>query len=144
MMDLVRVTNPFEMFANEKIIRSLFQQYFEKKYIDHDETEEEAWQRAVTKVISPDYYFYLIRGDNEFVGFCIGYPWKFPYSVVFWIEKLHIPGRGLEFAETLKLVNQVLGIDEFWGETPDRVFNMYERKLKKSIVTRIKVTRVKL
>ena len=143
-MELVRLTNPFELFASEKIIRELFAQYYSSQYVEHNENADEAFQRGVQKCMFPDYFFYLIRNDDKFIGFLIGYLLRMPFFTVLYVEKLHAKNKGMHLAQVLVPVRQALGIDEFWGEVPPRVLKAYQKRLPEGSVKTITMVKIRL
>lgn len=149
-MEFVRLTNPLELFACEKQIRPLFEKYYERAsgYLENLEPAEIIWQKVVTTLNSfhlyPNYYFYLLREDTEFVGFVIGNLVRIPELSIFFMGDYYIPKKGKLFAQYMKLVQQILGADEIWGQAPENIFRVYRKILKDSFVKKFPLVRIKL
>ena len=145
-MELVRLTTPVELFACEKQVYPLFEKYYEKAkhYIENLETPDIAWKNCVNKSPFPDYYFYLLREENKFIGFYIGYLLRMPYHTVLFTSDYYIPNKGVLFSKVLKTVMTVLGADEIWGEAPDNTLRLYRKVLKGSTVKTMKMVRIVL
>ncbi len=153
-MELCRITKPEELFANEKVIRDLFKKYIEKiksyknKKGENDfseiSNEEDFWKNVVLRIKFHDYYFYLIRNDDRWVGFFNGSLLRMQYFTFMITHDIYVPGKGKYFAGILKYVGQALGVDEFWGEAPPRIYRAYRRglpeakiKLKQMVMVRL-------
>jgi len=138
-MKLVRITHADEMFANEKEIRTLFKKYIERiksyknKKGENDfqeiKSEDDLWDNVLFRVKFHDYYFYLIRDDDKWIGFFIGSLLRMQYFTSMYTHEIYIPKKGKFFGEILKYVGQALGVDEFFGEAPPRIQRVYRRLL---------------
>ncbi len=138
-MELVRVTHADEMYASEKEIRALFKKYIERvsgyknkkgeNEFQEINSEEIFWQDTVFRVKFHDYYFYLIRDDDKWIGFFIGSLVRVQYFTYMFTHEIYTPGKGKIFGEILKYVGQALGVDEFFGEAPPRIHRTYRRLL---------------
>lgn len=153
-MELIRITNVDEMFSVEKEIKDLFKKYIEriKSYKNKKgenefqgiKSEEDFWQNVVFRVKFHDYYFYLIRNDDKWVGFFVGSLVRIQYFTFMFTHEIHIPGKGKEFAEILKYVGQALGVDKFFGEAPPRIYRTYRRFLPEAKIELKTMVMVKL
>ncbi len=145
-MELVRVTNPMEMFACKDKVYPLFEAYYEKAkyYIENLETPDVAWQNCVNRALFPDYYFYLLRDGDKFIGYFIGCIVRMPYFTVLYTMDYYIPKRGVEFSKVLKQITQILGVDEVWGEAPENIYRTYRKGLKGSTVKKVQMVRINL
>jgi hypothetical protein len=91
-----------------------------------------------------NYYFYLIRDNNEWVGFFDGFILKMGYFTIFYEHDIYIPGKGKKFALIKKYVGQALGVDEFWGEATERIYRSYRLLLKEATIKRKQMVMVRL
>jgi len=138
-MEFVRIDHVDKMRATEKEIRLLFSKHSEKiksyknKKGENDfqevPSEEDFWNNVLFRVKFNDYYFYLIRNDDKWIGFFIGSLMRMQYFTFMFTHEIYVPGKGKEFAGILKYVGQALGVDEFWGEAPPRIYRTYRRWL---------------
>lgn len=145
-MILIRITDPFELIAVKDKVYPLFERYYEKAkhYLENLESPEIAWENCVTKSIYPDYYLYLIRENDEFVGFFAGCLLRMPRFLILYTYDYYAPNKGIRFSETLKQIKDVLGVDEIWGEAPDKVINGYKRLIREASVKKVQMVRVRL
>jgi len=145
-MDLIRITNPVELFACEKQVYPLFEKYYEKAkhYLENLETPDIAWKNCVNKSPFPDYYLYLLKEENEFVGFMAGCLLRMPYFTILFIFDYYAPSKGIELYRMFKQMVKILGVDEIWGESPDKVLNAYKRKLKTATIKKTQMVRIRL
>jgi hypothetical protein len=145
-VELIRITDPFELISVKEKIYPLFEKYYERArhYLENLETPEVAWSNCVTKSIYPDYYFYLIRDGGELVGYYVGCLVRLPQFIVLYTMDYYIPNKGVEFSEVLKQIMTILGADEVWGEAPDNILRLYRRVLKGSTVKKVSMVRIKL
>jgi hypothetical protein len=156
-MEVVRITHVEELFANEKDIKNLFLKYAqrierqvkkpfndEKKYASELIDVDVFWQNCVLNIKFGNYYFYLIRDNNEWVGFFDGFILKMGYFTIFYEHDIYIPGKGKKFALIKKYVGQALGVDEFWGEATERIYRSYRLLLKEATIKRKQMVMVRL
>ena len=145
-MELCRICDPFELLSVKDKVYPLFEKYYEKakKYLKNLETPDVAWQNCTANAIYPDYYLYLIRENDEFIGYYVGHILRFPRFTVLYTIDYYIPNRGMEFWELMKQVKQILGFEDIWGVVTDKIFNAYKRSLKDATVEKIQMVRIKL
>lgn len=157
MLELVRVTHVEELFANEKEIKSLFSKYAqrierqvkkpfneEKKYTPELIDVEKFFEKCALNLKFGNFYFYLIRDNNEWIGFFDGFLLKMGYCTVFYIHDICVEGEGKRFSLILKYVGQALGVDEFWGEAVERIYRVYRLLLKEATIKRKQMVMVGL
>lgn len=154
MLQIVRITSVDEMFSVEKEIKGLFKKYIEKiksyknRKGENDfqeiNSEENFWQNVLFRVKFHDYYFYLIRNDDMWIGFFVGSLLRMQYFTFMFTHEIYVPGKGKEFSGILKYVGQALGVDEFWGEAPPRIYRAYRRGLPEAKIKRKTMVMVRL
>lgn len=156
-MELVRVTHVEELFANEKEIKNLFLKYAErierqvkkpfndeKKYTPELIDPEMFFERCALNLKFGNFYFYLIRDNNEWIGFFDGFLIRMGYFTGFYIHDIYVSGKGKSFSLILKYVGQALGVDEFWGEATERIYRAYRQLLKEATIKRKQMVMVRL
>lgn len=156
-MEVVRVTHVDELFANEKDIKDLFLEYAkeikfqvdkpfndEKKYTPELIDVEKFWQNCTINIRFGNYYFYLIRENNEWIGFLNGFLVRMGYFIIFYTHDIYIPGKGKRFSLILKYVGQAFGVNEFWGEAQERIYRVYRLSLKEATIKRKQMVMVRL
>ena len=143
-MDVTRITSPVELFSCREMLYPLFEGYYAKAklYVDDIKAPADLWRDCVINAMFPDYYFYVIREDNEFIGFMSSCLMRMPQLTVLYMMDYYIPNRGLEFLGLLKEIVKMVGADEVWGEAPDRVYNGYKRSLKDAVVIKKQLVRI--
>lgn len=145
-LDLIRITHPIELLAVEKQVRPLFKAYYDraKEYLGNLESPEVAWKNNVTKSLFPDYYLYLIKDGEKFIGFYAGCLLRMPGFTVLYTMDYYIPGKGVEFSKILKAIMKVIGADEIWGEAPENICRVYRRVLPKATIKKVSMVRIRL
>lgn len=145
-MELCRICDPFELLSVKDKVYPLFEKYYEKakKYLKNLETPDVAWQNCTANAIYPDYYLYLIRENDEFIGYYVGCLLRMPRFFILYTRDYYIPNKGIEFAKVLKQIMTVIGADEVWGEVPENHIEIYKKALKKATVKKVNMVRIKL
>lgn len=145
-MELIRITDPFELLSVKDKIYPLFEKYYEKAkhYLENLETPDVAWENCVTKCMYPDYYLYLIKEEKELIGYYVGCLLRLPRQVILYTMDYYIPKRGVEFSVLLKEIKAVLGAEEVWGEAPDRIIRLYRKALPGAKIKKVQMVRLQL
>jgi hypothetical protein len=142
-MELKRVSNRVEFCALQAQIIPLFEQY-SKRVPGHEIVSVDMFNAYFSHIILSDCFFFIITKDEKIIGFIGCDLLRGPYYNILYLIDIYCLNGGLELAQMVKNIQNILGATEDWGEASEKVFRVYRRVLGEDKVKRSQFVRMKL
>jgi hypothetical protein len=142
-MLLRRVQNKVELGSFRGRLIPLFEEY-SKRVLDHEINPVEMFNNYYAHIIFPDCYLFTVSDDERIIGFIGCDLLRGPYYNILYLIDVYYPNGGLDLAQMVENIQNILGANEDWGEASEKVFRVYRRVLGKDKVKRSQFVRMKL